>query len=154
MQFFCVVSNHSLCAFMPCQDTPSRFSSRSIAVGPRPKRLRATFDSVASPLPASDSLGLSLVVRPTGHGLRPSLLGPLPSRWSSTGYSPSYRPPSFGLLGVSPVSPAPPVPYRPPCGVEHPHPEPALQLRRPLFPPAFPDACPPASASCLLLQGS
>ena len=77
----------------------------------------------------------------------PSLLGPLPSRWSPTGYSPSYRPPSFGLLGVSPVSPAPPVPYRPPCGVEHPHPEPDPQLRRPVFPPACPDACPPAPAS-------
>ena len=98
---------------LPCQDTPSGSSSRSIAVGPRPKRARATFDSVAVPvrppgaapsLPASDGLGLSSVVRPTGIVLSPSLLEPLPSRWSSTGYSPSYRPPSFGLLGVSPVA--------------------------------------------------
>ena len=140
---------------MPCQDTPSRSSSRSIAVGPRPKRLRGLADSVdvppipgtSSPLPASDGLCLSFVVRPTGHVSRPSLLGPRPSRWSSTGYSPSYRPPSSGLLGVSPVLPAPPVPYRPPSGVEQPHPEPALQLRRPLWPPAYPDACPPVSSS-------
>ena len=151
----CALVSCDVCLMMPCQDTPSRSSSRSIAIGRRPKRLRGLSDSVdvpsipgtTSPLPASDGLGLSFVVRPTGHVSRPSLLGPLPSRWSSTGYSPSYRPPSSGLLGVPPVLPAPPVPYRPPCGVEHPHPEPALQLRRPLFPPAYPDACPPVSAS-------
>ena len=87
LQPSCAVVSCDVCLMMPCQDTPPRSSSRSIAIGPRPKRLRGLSDSVdvpsgppgtASPLPASDGLGLSFVVRPTGHVLRPSLLGPFP----------------------------------------------------------------------------
>ena len=112
------------CYTFSCQDSLSGSSSRSIEAGPRRKRLRAMFDSVAGPTPdpgalsqpsscllvhppAPDSLGLSSAVRLSRTLLRSPLL-----EWSRTGYSPSYRPPSDGLLRVCPIALAPLAPYR------------------------------------------